>query len=153
MNEAAVVRRLRASLIGSADTSAGWRYRKAREFPWDARNVESGKSLRRLNAALAALPPDHELWGRYAAVWSRAGDDDCPRLFEIEHAMLEAYGFSIHGAPGSADKFLLELLTALELELAGSAHADLLEGDREEPAPRIGVIDAFPEAEARHVVG
>lgn len=153
MNQAAVVRRLRASLIGSADTSAGWRYRKAREFPWDARNVESGKSLRRLNAALAALPPEHELWGRYAAVWSRAGDDECPRLFEIEHAMLDAYGFSIHGASGSADKFLLELLTALELELAGSAHADLLGTDREEPAPQIGVLDPFPEAEVRHAAG
>lgn len=144
MNEAAVVRRLRASLIGSADTSAGWRYRKAREFPWDARNVESGKSLRRLNAALATLPPDHELWGRYAAVWSRAGDDDCQRLVEIEHAMLDAYGFSVHGASGSADKFLLELLTALELELGT---------DREEPAPRISVIGPFPEAEARRVAG
>lgn len=116
MNEAAEVGRLRASLIVDADTSAVWRYRKAREFPWDSRNVESGKSLRRLNAALSALPPDHELWNRYAQVWSRASDDDRLLLVEIEYAMLHSYGFSIHGASGGAEKFLLELLTAFELE-------------------------------------
>ena len=127
MNEAAQVRRIRASLIGNADTSAGWRYRKAREFPWDARNVESAKSLRRLYAALTELPPDDELWSMYAAVWSRATDDDCPRLIEIEQAMLHSYGFSFRGASGSAKKFLSELLSILELEspaLAPTARAN-----------------------------
>jgi hypothetical protein len=116
MNEAAEVRRFRAGLIGNADESAGWRYRKAREFPWDARNVESAKSLRRLRAALSELSPDDELWGRYAAVWSRATEEDCPRLVEIEHKKLRFYGFSIHGSSGRAEKFLLELVSALELE-------------------------------------
>jgi hypothetical protein len=116
VNEAVEVRRFRASLIGNADDSAGWRYRKARTFPWDARNVESAKSLRRLCRALSELSPDNDLWSRYAAVWSSATDDDCLRLGEIEHEMLRSYGFSIHGASGSAEKFLLELVSALELE-------------------------------------
>ena len=116
ISEAAEVHRFRASLIGNADESAGWRSRKARTFPWDARNVESAKSLRRLCAALAELSPDNELWSRYAAVRSSATDDDCLRLTEIEHDMLRSYGFSIRGASGSAEKFLSELVTALELE-------------------------------------
>jgi hypothetical protein len=116
MRQAPEVRRFRASLIGNADTSAGWRYRKAREFPWDARNVESAKSLRRLYAALSELPPGDELWYRYAAVWATASDDDSQRLGEIEHEMLESYGFSYRGASGSAEKFLAELVSALERE-------------------------------------
>lgn len=127
MNEAPEVRRFRASLIGNANDSAGWRYRKAREFPWDARNVESAKSLRRLHTALTKLSPDSELWSRYAAVWSRATDDDCRRLGEIEHEMFRSYGFSIRGASGSAEKFLLQLLSALELQslaLAPTARAN-----------------------------
>ena len=123
MNEAPEVRRFRASLIGNADTSAGWRYRKAREFPWDARNVESAKSLRRLYAALRELPPDDELWCRYAAVWATASDDDSQRLAEIEHEMLESYGFSYRGASGSAEKFLAELVSALERESGVEAPA------------------------------
>jgi hypothetical protein len=121
MNEAAEVRRFRASLIGSADDSAGWRYRKAREFPWDARNVESAKSLRRLYRALADLPSDDELWRRYAAVWAVATAEDRLRLIEVEHEMLHSYGFSIHGAPGNAEMFLFELVRALELEAPVSA--------------------------------
>ena len=116
MNEVTEVRRFRATLIGNADTSAGWRYRKAREFPWDARNVESAKSLRRLYAALNELPPGNELWSRYAALWAAASDDVCQRLAEIEHEMLHAYGFSFRGASGSAEKFLAELVSALEEE-------------------------------------
>ena len=116
MSAAPEVRRFRASLIGSADTSAGWRYRKAREFPWDARNVESAKSLRRLCRALGELSPDNELWRRYAAAWSEATADDRPRLLEIEHEMLHSYGFSYRGASGSAERFLAELVSALELE-------------------------------------
>ena len=114
MNEAPEVRRFRASLIGNADTSAGWRYRKAREFPWDARNVESAKSLRRLYAALRELPPGDELWCRYAAVWAMASDDESQRLGEIEDEMLHSYGFSFRGASGSAENFLAELVSALE---------------------------------------
>lgn len=116
MSAAVEISRFRASLIGNADDSAGWRYRKAREFPWDARNVESAKSLRRLHTALSELAPDDELWSRYAAVWSRATDDDGPRLVEIEHEMLLSYGFSFRGASGSAEKFMLELLNAFELK-------------------------------------
>ncbi|HEV2227676.1 MAG TPA: hypothetical protein VGR86_01865 [Steroidobacteraceae bacterium] len=116
MIEPAAVRRFRTTLIGSTDDSAGWRYRKAREFPWDARNVESAKSLRRLRRALSELSPDNELWGRYAAVWSEATDDDRLRFVEIEHEMLHSYGFSYRGASGSAERFLLELVSALELE-------------------------------------
>ena len=108
------VGRLRATLIGDADASAGWRYRKAREFPWDARNVESAKSLRRLCRALGQLSPDNELWRRYAAAWSEATADDRPRLLEVEHEMLHAYGFSYRGASGSAERFLAELVSALE---------------------------------------
>ena len=100
--EAFEVRRFRASLIGNADTSAEWRYRKAREFPWDARNVESAKSLRRLYAALNDLPLGHQLWLRYASVWATASDDEGQRLAEIEHEMLHAYGFSYRGSSGSA---------------------------------------------------
>jgi hypothetical protein len=118
MYETAEVRRFRDSLIGNADESAGWRYRKAREFPWDARNVESAKSLRRLCAALTRLPLDHELWRRYAAVWIMADDGDGRWLVEIEQEMLHSYGFSIHGASGSAERFLLGLLRALELQSA-----------------------------------
>lgn len=114
MNEAPKVSRFRASLIGNADTSAGWRYRKAREFPWDARNVESAKSLRRLYAALNELSTGDELWSRYAAVWAMASDDDSQHLAEIEHEMLHAYGFSFRGASGSAEQFLSELVSALE---------------------------------------
>ena len=114
MSETTEVSRLRATLIGDADASAGWRYRKAREFPWDARNVESAKSLRRLYAALNDLPAGNELWSRYAAVWATASDDDCQRLAEIEHQMLHAYGFSFRGASGSAERFLSELVSALE---------------------------------------
>lgn len=138
MHENAEICRWRASLIGSADTAAGWRYRKAREFPWDARNVESAKSLRRLQTALAALHPGHELWDRYAGIWSGAADDECLRLVEIEHQMLHSYGFSIHGAVGSAEKFLLELLPALELELAGPAAAagEVVPGIGFEPTTR-----------------
>lgn len=117
MNDAAEVRCLRASLIGKADDSAGWRHSKARTFPWDTRNVESAKSLRRLRTALTELSPDSELWSRYAAVWIGASDDDCLRLGEIEQEMLRSYGFSIHGASGSAHEFLLELASALALEL------------------------------------
>lgn len=116
MNQAAEVRRFRASLIGNADDSSGWRYRKAREFPWDARNVESAKSLRRLCRALSELSPEDELWGRYAAIWSEATDDDSLRLVEIEHEMLHAYGFSYRGASGSAEQFLYELVNALEVD-------------------------------------
>ena len=116
MNEPTQVYRLRASLIDNADTSAGWRYRKAREFPWDARNVESGKSLRRLRRALSELPPDDELWNRYAAVWSDTTADDRLRFVEVEHEMLQSYGFSYHGAPGNAERFLFDLVRALELE-------------------------------------
>ncbi|HET7757653.1 MAG TPA: hypothetical protein VFK87_10390 [Steroidobacteraceae bacterium] len=123
MNEAAEAGGFRAGLIGNADDSAGWRYRKAREFPWDTRNVESAKSLRRLSTALAELSPDNELWSRYAEVWRRATDDDCHRLVEIEHQMLRSYGFSIHGASGSAEKFLAELLGALEPESPALAPA------------------------------
>ena len=114
MIQAAEVRQFRATLIGSADISARWRYRKAREFPWDARNVESGKSLRRLSTALTELSPDNDLWIRYAAVWSRAAADDRPRLLEIEHEVLHFYGFCFRGASGSAEKFLRELVGALE---------------------------------------
>lgn len=114
LNEAHEVRRLRAGLIGNADTSAGLRYRKAREFPWDARNVESAKSLRRLHTALKELPPGDELWSRYAAAWATASDDDYQRLAETEHEMLYAYGFSFRGASGSAKRFLAELVSALE---------------------------------------
>lgn len=121
MNEAAEVRRFRASLIGNADDSAEWRYRKARTFPWDARNVESAKSLRRLCTALTELSPDDELWRRYAAVWSSATADDCLQLGEMEHEILRSYGFSIHGASGGAEKFLSELVDALELESQGLA--------------------------------
>ena len=124
MNEAPEVGRFRATLIGNADTSAGWRYRKAREFPWDARNVESAKSLRRLYAALNELAPGNELWRRYAAVWETVGHDACQRLGQIEHEMLHAYGFSFRGASGSAEKFLAELVGALEraaLALGASA--------------------------------
>ena len=116
MNQAAEVRRFRASLIGNADDSSGWRYRKAREFPWDARNVESAKSLRRLCRALSELSAEDELWARYAAIWSDATDDDYVRLVEIEHEMLHAYGFSYRGASGSAEQFLYELVNALEVE-------------------------------------
>jgi hypothetical protein len=123
MNEAPEVRRFRASLIGNADTSAGWRYRKAREFPWDARNVESAKSLRRLYAALRELPPGDELWCRYAAIWATAGDEECERLSEIEHEMLHSYGFSFRGASGSAEKFLAELVDALERGSVASSPA------------------------------
>jgi hypothetical protein len=121
VNEAAEVRRFRAGLIGNADDSAEWRYRKARTFPWDARNVESAKSLRRLCTALTELSPDDELWGRYAAVWSSATPDDCLQLGEMEHEILRSYGFSIHGASGGAEKFLSELVDALELESQGLA--------------------------------
>ncbi len=114
MNVAPEVHRFRAGLIGNADTSAGWRYRKAREFPWDARNVESAKSLRRLYTALKAFSPGDELWSRYAAVWAAACDDDCQRLAEIEHEILHSYGFSFRGASGSAEQFLSELVSALE---------------------------------------
>lgn len=117
MNVTPEVRRFRATLIGNADTSAGWRYRKAREFPWDARNVESAKSLRRLYTALNELSPGDELWSRYAAVWATACDDDCERRAEIEHDMLQSYGFSYRGASGSAAKFLAELVSALERDL------------------------------------
>lgn len=123
MIAATEVRRLRASLIGNADTSAGWRYRKAREFPWDARNVESAKSLRRLYAALNGLAPDNELWIRYAAVWSRATADQRLQLLEIEHDMLHSYGFSYRGASGTAEKFLAELVRALEDESPARAAA------------------------------
>ena len=123
MNEAPEVGRFRASLIGNADTSAGWRYRKAREFPWDARNVESAKSLRRLYAALSELPPGNALWGRYAAIWATASDDECGRLADIEHQMLHSYGFSFRGASGSAEKFLAELVSALERETGDAAPA------------------------------
>jgi hypothetical protein len=116
MNEATEVRKLRASLIGNAADSAGWRYRKAREFPWDARNVESGKSLRRLRRALSELPADDELWTRYAAVWGGAGAEERLRFVEIEHEMLHSYGFSYRGAPGNAERFLFDLVRALELE-------------------------------------
>ena len=116
MNELIQVRRFRASLIDNADTSAGWRYRKAREFPWDARNVESGKSLRRLRKALNDLSPDVELWRRYAAVWSEASAEDRLRFVEIEHEMLHSYGFSYRGAPGNAERFLFDLVRALEME-------------------------------------
>ena len=116
MSAAPEIGRFRANLIGNADSSAGWRYRKAREFPWDARNVESAKSLRRLYAALNELSPGNELWIRYAAVWATASDDDCQRLADIEHEMLRAYGFSYRGASGSAEKFLSELVSALERE-------------------------------------
>jgi hypothetical protein len=116
MNEPTQVRRLRASLIDNADTSAGWRYRKAREFPWDARNVESGKSLRRLRRALVEMPADDALWSRYAAVWSEATPADRLRFVEIEHQMLHAYGFSYRGAAGNAERFLFDLVRALELE-------------------------------------
>ena len=116
MNETTEVRRLRASLIGSADNSAGWRYRKARTFPWDARNVESAKSLRRLCRALAELSPDNGLWRRYATVWTDATRDDRLRFVEIERRMLSAYGFSYRGASGSAERFLAELVNALEHE-------------------------------------
>jgi len=119
MNGGAEIGRFRASLIGNADTSAGWRYRKAREFPWDARNVESAKSLRRLYAALSELPPDDELWFRYAAVWATASDDDCQRLGGVEDEMLHSYGFSFRGASGSAEKFLSELVSTLERESDG----------------------------------
>ena len=123
MNEAPEVGRFRASLIGNADTSAGWRYRKAREFPWDARNVESAKSLRRLYAALSELPPGNALWGRYAAIWATASDDECQRLADVEHEMLHSYGFSFRGASGSAEKFLAELVSALERETGDAAPA------------------------------
>lgn len=109
-------RQLRASLIGNADNSAGWRYRKARTFPWDARNVESAKSLRRLCRALSELAPDNPLWRRYAAAWSEAKGDDRLRFLEIEHEMLHSYGFSYRGASGSAERFLSELVSALEFE-------------------------------------
>ena len=123
MNEAPEVGRFRASLIGNADTSAGWRYRKAREFPWDARNVESAKSLRRLYAALNELPPGNALWGRYAAIWATASDDESQRLADIEDEMLHSYGFSFRGASGSAEKFLAELVSALERETGDAAPA------------------------------
>lgn len=116
MSETTEVSRLRATLIGDADASAGWRYRKAREFPWDARNVESAKSLRRLRSALNELSPDNELWTRYAALWSEATGDVRLRFVEIEHEMLHAYGFSYRGASGSAEKFLSDLVHALERE-------------------------------------
>ena len=116
MSEGTEISRFRASLIGNTDTSAGWRYRKAREFPWDARNVESAKSLRRLYAALNELSPGNELWGRYAAIWATAGEDECQQLADIEHEMLHSYGFSFRGASGSAEKFLAELVSALEGE-------------------------------------
>ncbi len=116
MNQPAEVRRLRASLIGNADNSAGWRYRKAREFPWDARNVESAKSLRRLCRALSELSADNALWTRYAVAWSEATGDDRLRFLEIEHEMLHSYGFSYRGASGSAERFLAQLVNALELE-------------------------------------
>ena len=124
MSELAAARQLRASLIGNADNSAGWRYRKARTFPWDARNVESAKSLRRLCRALSELSPESQLWRRYAAVWTEATRDDRLRFLEIEHEMLHAYGFSYRGASGSAERFLAELVRALELEspaLSGTA--------------------------------
>jgi hypothetical protein len=117
MSEPTQLRRFRASLIDNADSSAGWRYRKAREFPWDARNVESGKSLRRLRRALTELPPDDALWSRYAAVWSEAAAEDRLRFVEIEHEMLHSYGFSYRGAAGNAERFLFDLVRALELEL------------------------------------
>src|SRR5215467_6156397 len=123
MNEPTQVRRLRANLIGNADTSAGWRYRKAREFPWDARNVESGKSLRRLRKALSELPPDDALWSRYAAAWSAATAEDRLRFVEIEHEMLHSYGFSYRGAAGNAERFLFDLVRALELESPAFAPA------------------------------
>ena len=119
MNQPAEVRGFRASLIGNADDSSGWRYRKAREFPWDARNVESAKSLRRLCTALSELSPEDELWGRYAAIWSEATGDDCLRFVEIEHEMLHAYGFSYRGASGNAEQFLYELVNALEVVVPG----------------------------------
>jgi hypothetical protein len=124
MNETTEARRLRASLIGNADNSAGWRYRKARTFPWDARNVESAKSLRRLCRALSELPPENGLWRRYAAAWSEATREDRLRFLEIEHEMLHSYGFSHRGASGSAERFLAELVNALEFEsttLTGTA--------------------------------
>jgi hypothetical protein len=139
MNEAAVVRRFRASLIGNADDSAGWRYRKARTFPWDTRNVESAKSLRRLCTALTQLSADNELWNRYAELWSSATDDDSLRLGEMEHEMLRAYGFSIHGASGSAEKFLSELVLALQLEVLdprSAGPAELARGARQPPDDR-----------------
>jgi hypothetical protein len=116
MNEGPEVSRYRASLIGNAQTSAGWRYRKAREFPWDARNVESAKSLRRLYTALNELSPGNALWGSYAAIWATADDEECRQLADIEHEMLRSYGFSFRGASGSAEKFLAELVSALEGE-------------------------------------
>jgi hypothetical protein len=124
MNEVTEARQLRASLIGNADNSAGWRYRKAKEFPWDARNVESAKSLRRLCRALSELSPDNPLWRRYSAAWSDATRDDRLRFLEIEHEMLHSYGFSYRGASGSAERFLSELVNALEFEspaLTGTA--------------------------------
>jgi hypothetical protein len=116
MNEGPEVGRYRASLIGNAQTSAGWRYRKAREFPWDARNVESAKSLRRLSTALDELSPGNALWGRYAAIWATADEEECRQLTDIEYEMLRSYGFSFRGASGSAEKFLAELVGALEGE-------------------------------------
>jgi len=124
MSEMTEARRLRASLIGNADNSAGWRYRKARTFPWDARNVESAKSLRRLCRALSELSPDNGLWRRYASVWAEGTGGDRVRFLEIEHEMLHSYGFSYRGASGSAERFLAELVNALEFEspaLTGTA--------------------------------
>jgi hypothetical protein len=116
MRETTEARQLRASLIGNADNSAGWRYRKARTFPWDARNVESAKSLRRLCRALSELSPENGLWRRYAAVWTEGTRADRLRYLEIEHRMLNSYGFSYRGASGSAERFLAELVNALEHE-------------------------------------
>ena len=138
MNEPTQVRRLRASLIDNADTSAGWRYRKAREFPWDARNVESGKSLKRLRRALSELPPDDGLWSRYAAVWSAATAEDRLRFVEVEHEMLHAYGFSYRGAAGNAERFLFDLVRALELESPAFAPAARM-NQRREMVPGIGL--------------
>jgi hypothetical protein len=39
----------------------------------------------------------------------------------MEHEILRSYGFSIHGASGGAEKFLSELVDALELESQGLA--------------------------------
>src|SRR5262249_3951707 len=90
-------------------------------FPWDARNVESAKSLRRLCRALSELSPADELWSRYAALWREARGDDCQRFVEIEDEMTHAYGFSYRGASGSAEQFLCELVNALELESPADA--------------------------------
>lgn len=108
-------------LLGyQVEGKAGWRDRKAEEYPEDERNARCAKALWRLVETLAALPDDHDLYQQFDRLIERLGSDGTTKIVEDgeEDNLISRYGFDSPEDDGSDPERFLRGLFGTYVEAA-----------------------------------